>query len=283
MSEARPSFLGLRPGVAIVAVLLLVLGYFAYDRIRVAPTPDLAIAEDSTDLGDQQSIAVLPSVNMSDDESNAYFSDGVSEELLNLLAQIPNLRVTSRSSSFSFRGKNVDIATVAEQLNVTHVLEGSVRKVDDRVRMTAKLIDAGTDTHIWSKSYDRKLENIFEIQEEISADIVRTLRVHLKLRLVASPQARKAANSDAHEAFLRGRYLLTSGVDDSLQQAANEFENALTHDSRVCACTRGIGDGYDIGYAQNIRFRGRHGKSSAPHKPGNGARSDACRNPSRKR
>ncbi len=103
----------------------------------------------------EKSIAVLPFVNMSDDASNEYFSDGISEELLNLLAKIPQLRVISRSSAFSFKGKDIDIPTLAKRLNVAHVLEGSVRKSGNRVRITAQLIEARSDTHLWSATYDR--------------------------------------------------------------------------------------------------------------------------------
>jgi TolB-like protein/DNA-binding winged helix-turn-helix (wHTH) protein len=228
-----------RTVVAIISVLLLTLGYHAYDILVLAPARELAMLENSAGLGRTQalmesesehSIAVLPFVNMSDDASNDYFSDGVSAELLNLLAQIPELRVISRSSSFSFRGKDIDIPTVAERLNVAHILEGSVRKVDNRVRITAKLIDARADTHLWSESYDRELENVFEIQEEISTAIVGALRPHLNLLVVASPRARRTTNTDAHEAYLRGRYLVAQSTQASIEEAIYEFERALSYD-----------------------------------------------------
>ena len=122
-----------------------------------------------------RSIAVLPFVNMSDDPDNEYFSDGLSEELLNLLAKIPELRVPARTSSFQFKGQNLDIGKVAEQLNVEHVLEGSVRKSGVRVRVTAQLIEADTGYHLWSDTYDRDLDDIYAIQDEISAAIVAAL------------------------------------------------------------------------------------------------------------
>jgi TolB-like protein/lipoprotein NlpI len=115
------------------------------------------------------SIAVLPFINISDDANNEYFSDGISEELLSLLAKIPGLRVISRSSAFSFKGKDVDMPTIAQQLNVAHILEGSVRKVGNQVRITVQLIEARSDTHLWSATYDRTLTDIFAIQNEIAA------------------------------------------------------------------------------------------------------------------
>ena len=114
---------------------------------------------------------MLPFVNMSDDASNEYFSDGISEELLNLLAKIPELRVISRSSAFSFKGKDIDIPRIAEQLNVAHILEGSVRKSGNQIRIPAQLIEARSDTHLWSETYDREFIDIFTIQDEIAATV----------------------------------------------------------------------------------------------------------------
>ena len=125
------------------------------------------------------SIAVLPFVNMSDDAANEYFSDGISEELLNLLAKIPELRVIARTSSFSFKGKDVTIADIARELKVAHVLEGSVRKAGNRARVTAQLIETGSETHLWSETYDRTLEDIFAIQDEIASDVARSLKITL--------------------------------------------------------------------------------------------------------
>ena len=149
---------------AIIVVLTLALGYFAFDKFVLDPARDTAreevVAKQArtdalVESYGEKSIVVLPFVNMSDDAGNEYFADGISEELLNLLAQIPQLRVISRSSAFSFKGKDIDIQTVAEKLNVAHVLEGSVRKSGNKVRITAQLIEARSDTHLWSGTYDR--------------------------------------------------------------------------------------------------------------------------------
>ena len=176
------------------------------------------------------SIAVLPFVNMSSDPEQEYFSDGISEELLNLLAKIPELRVISRSSSFAFKGEKTDIPTVAKKLNVALVLEGSVRKAGNHVRITAQLIEAQTDTHLWSETYDRELENIFVVQDEISAAIIEALKARLELEVVAAPRVIVAANTEAHDAYLRGRYLVVQRTQPTIEEAVREFEKAIALD-----------------------------------------------------
>ena len=176
------------------------------------------------------SIAVLPFVNMSSDPEQEYFSDGISEELLNLLAKIPELQVISRSSSFAFKGEKTDIPTVAKKLNVALVLEGSVRKAGNHVRITAQLIEAQTDKHLWSETYDRELENIFVVQDEISAAIIEALKARLELEVVAAPRVIVAANTEAHDAYLRGRYLVVQRTQPTIEEAVREFEKAIALD-----------------------------------------------------
>lgn len=218
---------------AIIVALALALGYFAIDKFVIDPARDAAREERVTerartegfiDSFGQNSLAVLPFVNMSNDADNEYFSDGVAEEVLNLLAKIPDLRVISRSSSFSFRGKDIDIPTIAEQLNVALVLEGSVRRYGNQVRITAQLIEARSDTHLWSETYQRELVDIFAIQDEISAAIVESLRDKIDLGVEESPRTTATADTEAHDAYLRGRYLLAQREIDG---AAHEFEKAI--------------------------------------------------------
>ena len=201
----------------VISLLCAAVILFAYDKWGIGGPPE-------------KSIAVLAFANMSGDPNQEYFSDGISEELLNLLAQIPELTVISRSSAFSFKGKDVDLRTVAEQLNVAHVLEGSVRKVGNRVRITAQLIEARSDSHLWSESYDRTLDDIFAIQDEISADIVEALKEHLGLQVGATPRVIAAANTEAHDAYLRGRYLVVQRTPASIKGAVREFEKAVELD-----------------------------------------------------
>ncbi len=163
---------------AALLVLALIIGavfYFAHQPGQIAS----AVADNS--------IAVLPFVNMSEDKGNESFSDGISEELLNLLAKIPQLKVTARTSSFAFKGKEIGVPEIARTLHVANVVEGSVRKAGDSVRITAQLIKAGTDTHLWSETYDRKMDDIFKIQDEIAGEVVKELKVKL---LGAAPKVR---------------------------------------------------------------------------------------------
>jgi TolB-like protein len=173
---------GRKINTIIISVLVIALGFsvvthrWAGGDGTESPAVD---APTQTTASSDQSIAVLPFVNMSNDADNEYFSDGISEELLNVLVRVEGLRVASRTSSFAFKGKDTSIPNIAESLGVEHVLEGSVRKAGNTVRVTAQLIDARTDTHLWSETYDRKLEDIFAIQDEISGHIVEALKIAL--------------------------------------------------------------------------------------------------------
>ena len=182
--------------------------------------------------GGVKSIAVLPFVNMSDDPGNEYFSDGIAEELLNVLVRVEGLRVASRTSSFSFKGKDISIPVIAKALNVDHVLEGSVRKAGNTVRITAQLIDVRTDSHLWSATYDRELEDIFAIQDEISGHIVQALKIVLGAEdQQAIAHARKATEDvEAYELYLRGRYFWQRRGEDNIRRAIGMFEQATTLD-----------------------------------------------------
>jgi TolB-like protein len=173
------------------------------------------------------SVAVLPFVNMSADEENEYFSDGISEELLNLLVRIEGLRVPSRTSSFAFKGQNMDIRDIAKQLEVGHVLEGSVRKAGNRVRITAQLIDVTTDTHMWSDTYDRELEDIFAIQGEIALQIVEAL----KLTLAPSISDHKpTGNMEAYNSYLQGLYQFRRREGNTLIDAETYLRKSVELD-----------------------------------------------------
>ncbi len=172
-----------------------------------------------------KSIAVLPFVNMSNDPEQEYFSDGISEELLNALAKIRDLRVAARTSSFAFKGQNQDITGIGEQLKVDTVLEGSVRKSGQRLRITAQLINVEDGYHLWSETYDRDLTDIFAIQDEISAAIVNALKVHLGQAEAANSS--KAVNLDAYNFYLLGRHSLRERTRSSLERASKEFQKAI--------------------------------------------------------
>jgi TolB-like protein/cytochrome c-type biogenesis protein CcmH/NrfG len=175
---------------------------------------------------------------MSDDKSNEYFSDGISEELLNLLAKIPQLQVTARTSSFSFKGKNVAIPQIARTLHVAHVLEGSVRKSGNSVRITAQLIRAGTDTHLWSRTYDRKLDDIFAVQDEIAADVVKQLKVTL---LGAAPKVR-TTDPEAYALYLQAVQLGRQFVPEAFRQSDALYRKVLVIDPHYAPAWAGLAE-----------------------------------------
>jgi TolB-like protein len=204
-----------------VTVMALALVYFALDKwvfngetarpveaqrevTQVVAEPAPQAVEQAAPAEEVPSVAVLPFVNMSADPDNEYFSDGISEELLNLLVKVEGLRVPSRTSSFAFKGLNTDIKEIARQLEVGHILEGSVRKAGNKVRVTAQLIDVSTDTHLWSDTFDRELEDIFAIQDEIAGHIVDALQVVLGSAARAS---KPTENLEAYNLYLQGRHL----------------------------------------------------------------------------
>ena len=184
----------------------------------------------------EKSIAVLPFVDMSSGKDQEYFSDGISEELLNLLAKIPQLQVTARTSSFAFKGKETGIPEIARTLHVAHVLEGSVRKAGNSVRITAQLIKAGTDTHLWSQTYDRKLDDIFAIQDEIAADVVKQLKVTL---LGAAPKAR-ATDPEAYALYLQAVQLGRQFTAEPFQQSDALYRKVLAIDPRYAPAWYGL-------------------------------------------
>jgi TolB-like protein len=188
----------------------------------------------------RRSIAVLPFVNMSDDESNEYFSDGLSEELLNLLAQISDLHVAARTSSFSFKDKNLEIPEIASRLKVAHVLEGSVRKHGNQLRITAQLIQADNGYHLWSETYDRQLDNVFQIQEDIASAVVDALRITL---LGEVPKTRKT-DPAAYQLFLEGQYLKRQTSRDSLLRAIEAFKQAVEIDPAYVPAWAELADTY---------------------------------------
>jgi eukaryotic-like serine/threonine-protein kinase len=176
----------------------------------------------------QPSIAVLPFANMSADKENEYFSDGLAEEILNLLAKIPGLKVMARTSSFAFRGKEQDITKIAEALRVQNILEGSVRRAGNRIRVTAQLIHAADGTHLWSERYDRELADVFAVQDEISAAIAEALRVKLSPQVAAKP--RYTPKLPAYEAYLKARHFHWKVTAESMARADEFYEQAIALD-----------------------------------------------------
>ncbi len=219
--------------IAVIVLLLLAMGGLVVDRlIPDATTPATEATANSVAVASvpDQSIAVLPFADMSPEGDQEYFSDGISEELLNVLAKIPGLRVVARTSSFQFKGENRDIIDIGQKLNVAHVLEGSVRKAGSQIRVTAQLVDATTGFHLWSETYDRELENIFAVQDDISAAIVKALKVRL-LDDQAEDLLAASTAPEAFEAYLLGKHLLGRDFTVAgIRSAAEQFERAVSID-----------------------------------------------------
>ena len=197
------------------------------------------------------SIAVLPFVNMSRDEENEYFADGLSEELLNLLAKIGGLRVASRTSAFFFKGKDIDIPSVAKKLNVATILEGSVRKSGKRVRITAQLIDVTTDSHLWSDTYDRELDDIFAVQDDIAQAVVTELRGALLAKTgVKAAATGRTENAMAHQLVLQGRFYLERMTQADVARAMQLFQQATAADPHYAMAWVGLSRAYwsEAGY-----------------------------------
>jgi len=235
-----------RPELAILAILVVVVGgtlwWYASRLDQSAWVVDTGVRNTEHALRpDAASIAVLPFVDMSPGKDQEYFADGMSEELLNLLAQLPKLHVIARTSSFSFKGKEADVATIARTLNVAHLLEGSVRKSGDTVRITAQLIRASDSSHLWSQTYDRKLTDVFKVQDEIARAVVAALQVKLlpaeRERLAAAP----TVNVEAYDAYLKGLYHWYKLSPVGLDAAEHYFELALSKDPDYARAYAGIG------------------------------------------
>jgi len=192
-----------------------------------------------------KSVAVLPFTNMSADPENEFFSDGLAEELINALARLPGLRVASRTSAFRFRARDVDIRDIARQLNVDTVLEGSVRRIGKRLRITAQLVNAADGYQLWSERYDREMADVFEIQDEITASIVKTLAPAL-LGQQETAARRHTANPQAYELYLKGRHFWYQRTERTLRAAIECFEGAIDFDPEYALAHAGLADCYSI-------------------------------------
>ncbi|MFZ5625427.1 MAG: protein kinase domain-containing protein [Gemmatimonadota bacterium] len=189
-----------------------------------------------------KSIAVLPFADMSPERDQEYFTDGIAEEIINALSRIQALRVASRSSAFAFKGKNQDIRQVGDQLNVSTVLEGSVRKAGNRLRITAQLINVADGYHLWSERYDRELEDVFAVQDEIADNIVRALRVVLSDEEKRAIEKVRTDNVQAYEYYLRGRQFFHQFREKGLQFARRMFGRAIEIDPEFVLAYAGMAD-----------------------------------------
>jgi len=256
----------------IIIALTLALAYFAYDKFLASPpesTPQAgpedhlqlepastgrAATENnaSTQAADspaalnanEKSVAVLPFINMSEDAQNEYFSDGISEELLNVLVRVKGLRVPSRTSSFTFKGSTKKLAEIGEELQVDHILEGSVRKSGDRIRVTAQLIEVNSDTHLWSETYTRQLDDIFAVQDEIAQAIVSALKITLGGNDQAPMQSRSTDSVEAYNKYLLGRHLWSQRSAGPILAATEPLKEAIAIDANYGRAWEALADAY---------------------------------------
>ena len=191
-----------------------------------------------------ESIAVLPFANMSSDPEQEFFSDGISEEIINMLAQVPGLKVAGRTSSFSFKGKNQDLRLIGEQLNVNHILEGSVRKSGNKLRITAQLIKVEDGYHLWSERYDRELDDVFAIQDEIASNIAEYLKVTFFGNYETKEKRKPTTNMEAYVACLKGHHQYLKVTPDGMTRSIEYFEQAISLDSGYIDPYIELGDTY---------------------------------------
>jgi TolB-like protein/DNA-binding winged helix-turn-helix (wHTH) protein len=233
---------GGRRTIAAVALALVVLGSTAGLFLLLKPAstaPQFGAATGQR----TKSLAVLPFVDMSGEQDQAYFAEGLSEEILNLLAQSSSMRIIARTSSFSFKDRHdLDIETIARKLNATHVLEGSVRRSGRQLRVTAQLVDATTSAHLWSQTYDRDLTDIFSVQDEIAAAVTNSL--HAKLEDGKEVQRADTTSEQAFEHYLNGRYFFNRRGESDVLRARSYFEKALQIDSTYARAWAGLAGTY---------------------------------------
>jgi TolB-like protein len=237
--------------LAVIAVVVIALGYAVIARLMPARqqvagagpgtqslTQSAATAPEAIS---SKSIAVLPFVNMSADKDQEYFSDGLSEELIDLLSQVPDLRVPARTSSFYFKGKSEDIATIARKLRVAHVLEGSVRRSGNTMRVTAQLIRADNGYHLWSKAYDRDVKDIFKVQDEIAATVVEALKAKL-LPAQELASRHRTASTEAYNQYLLGIQFRLRDTPDGNRRALAAYRQAIALDAGYAAAYSGLSE-----------------------------------------
>lgn len=224
--------------IAAVA-LLLVVSLVQVVRPRSSEVAPMAAAAAAVaPSAEPLSVAVLPFVNMSSDPEQEYFSDGLSEELLNVLAQIDALRVAGRTSSFAFKNQNQDLRLIGEALGVANILEGSVRRSGDRLRITAQLINAADGYHLWSETYDRELTDVFVVQEEIAMAVAEALSITLGVATAPAPVA--TSDVETYDLYLRGRAAFNGGTPEDLLRAAELFREVLARDPDYAPALSGL-------------------------------------------
>jgi len=256
---------GLAVGIALIAGTLALLGlviwrpWHAPADANTAASPQQTHAGTSAGPATEESVAVLPFTDMSEKHDEEYFSDGLAEELIDALTKVPNLRVPARTSSFSFKGKQVTVGEIARALGVSHILEGSVRKSGDKLRITAQLVRADNGFHLWSQTYDRDTRDIFAVQDDIARSVSQQLQTTLLGNHTPAPQ--QSTSPQAYELYLKARALTAGDTLEDLDQAVVLYHKALDLDPKYAPAwawlahchTRRVAQGLDTsgkGYAE---------------------------------
>ncbi len=229
----RLAFLTLAVGLMIAA------GWYFFIREEASVVNESA-------SGIIESLAVVPFENLSADGTDDYFSDGMTEEVLDALSKVEGLRVISRTSVFSLKGQNLDSKTIGTRLNVDHVLEGSVRRIGDEVKISVDLIDVKTDTSLWRESYERRISDVFAVQEEIAKSIVNLLKLKFLSDSDGKIASAETTNVEAHENYLKGRFYLSKRTGEGFQRARTFFQNAIEQDPLYAKAYAGLSDTYSL-------------------------------------
>src|ERR1700720_1061011 len=268
MTSAATKWIGIAALTLLAAGLIWWLAHQASKQAASSPSVSASPAMPSAaPATDQKSIAVLPFVDMSEHKDEEYFADGLSEELIGMLTTVPELKVPARTSSFYFKDKQTTIADIAKALGVAHVLEGSVRKSGNTLRITAQLIRVDNGYHVWSETYDRNLDDIFQVQDEIASAVVKALKVSLLEGDM--PKAKRTANQEAYALYLQGRSLHYRGTHADAQKAITYMEQALKLDPTYAPAWFGLADSlvYDFtcfgGSYQDVHARARAAAETA--------------------
>src|SRR5881227_338290 len=249
----RPrSLLVLALVVAALAMVISSLTFFQRVSLRMtSSTPPEEPASEGTVVIPEKSIAILPFENLSGDKANAYFADGIHDEILMRLSKIADLKVISRTSTQHYKSSPENLPAIAKQLGVMHILEGSVQKASDQVRVNVQLINALTDAHLWADTYDRKLTDIFAVESEIAKTIAETLQARLSGSEKSSIAKAPTANPEAYELYLKGRFFWNKRTGDDLRKSIEYFDQAIAKDPSYALAYAGLADAYVL-----LRFYG---------------------------
>jgi TolB-like protein len=270
-----------------IALAVIAAGLFVYQLVRskstitpravTQPQARLGFQSEAAAVAPNKSIAVLPFVNLSADKNDEYLSDGMTEELLNVLTKVKSLHVPGRSSSFAFKGKNEDdiFRKVGEQLHVNTVLEGSVRKAGDKLRITAQLVNVADGFHLWSETYDRNMKDILAVQSDVAKRVVQALQVQLGVDEARAFAKRPTENPEAHRLYLLGRYHFEKFTRSGWTNAIHSYEEALQVDPNFALAYCGLADTYGWAGGQLMPGPGSLGQGNGIGAEGAGTRSES--------